>query len=113
MAKELYSMGFFNPQMAQPALGALEMMEFEGKDKVREFVLQGQTLQNMLQVYMAQVAMLTGQMPVQGSGTGQTGQPVSGGSTTASRAEDSQIKAQTPYAQRLASAAKPKVEGTA
>lgn len=114
MAKELYAMGFFNPQMAQSALGALEMMEFEGKDKVREFVLQGQTLQNMLQTYMAQVAMLTGQLPAAGA------QPVvskqkseGGGSTTAARAEDSQLQAQTPYAQRLASAANPKVEGTA
>lgn len=113
MAKELYSMGFFNPQMAQPALGALEMMEFEGKDKVREFVLQGQTLQNMLQFYMSQVAMLTGQLPSQGGGGSQTGQSVRGGSTTASRAENSQVQAQTPYAQRMASAAKPRVEGTA
>ena len=34
-AKELYGLGFFNPERAQEALGALEMMEFEGIDKVK------------------------------------------------------------------------------
>ena len=46
-AKELYGMGFFNPQRAQEAMGALEMMNFEGIDKVREYVQQGQTLLNL------------------------------------------------------------------
>ena len=46
-AKELYGMGFFNPQRAQEAQGALEMMDFEGIDKVREYVQQGQTLLNL------------------------------------------------------------------
>ena len=113
MAKELYSMGFFNPQMAQPALGALEMMEFEGKDKVREFVMRGQTLQNMVQLYAQQLALLTGQAPVQGGEPGQTARTESGGRTMASRSENSKAQAQTPYAQRLAGAAKPRVEGTA
>lgn len=48
-AKELYSLGFFNPERAQEALGALEMMEFEGKDGVLEQVKQGQTLLNICQ----------------------------------------------------------------
>ena len=46
-AKELFSMGFFNPQRAQETLGALDMMDFEGIDKVREYVQQGQTLLNL------------------------------------------------------------------
>ena len=46
-AKELYGMGFFNPQRAQESLGALDMMDFEGIDKVREYVQQGQTLLNL------------------------------------------------------------------
>ena len=46
-AKELYGMGFFNPQRAQETLGALDMMDFEGIDKVREYVQQGQTLLNV------------------------------------------------------------------
>lgn len=43
-AKELYGMGFFNPQRAQEAMGALEMMDFEGIEQVRDYVRQGQTL---------------------------------------------------------------------
>lgn len=46
-AKELYGMGFFNPERAQEAMGALEMMDFEGIDKVKEQVQQGQTLLNV------------------------------------------------------------------
>lgn len=48
-AKELYGLGFFNPERAQEAMGALEMMEFEGKEKVLEQVQQGQTLLNICQ----------------------------------------------------------------
>ena len=111
MAKELYSMGFFNPQMAQPALGCLEMMEFEGKDKVREYVLQGQTLMNQVQYLSNIIVALTGGAAQPGQ-PGQTPQAAAsgGGKTMASRAADSQKAAQTPYAQRLADNAKPKVE---
>ena len=35
-AKECYQLGFFAPQNADAALAALEMMDFEGIDKVRE-----------------------------------------------------------------------------
>ncbi len=38
LAKELYSMGFFNPALSQQALAALEMMDFEGKDLIRQRV---------------------------------------------------------------------------
>lgn len=36
MAKELYSMGLFNPDMAEPALVCLDMMDFEGKDEIKK-----------------------------------------------------------------------------
>lgn len=48
-AKELYGLGFFNPQRAQEAMGALDMMEFEGIDKVKEQVREGETLVNICQ----------------------------------------------------------------
>jgi hypothetical protein len=48
-AKELYAAGFFNPERAQEAMGALEMMDFEGIDKVKERVQQGATLLNLVQ----------------------------------------------------------------
>ena len=36
LAKELYSLGLFNPDMAQQAIMCLEMMNFEGKEKIIE-----------------------------------------------------------------------------
>lgn len=60
-AAELYGMGFFDPNRAQEAMIALDMMEFEGIDKVREKVMQGATLLNVLNqmnMQMQQMAML-------------------------------------------------------
>ena len=54
-AKELYGMGFFNPERAQEAMGALEMMDFEGIEKVRDYVRQGQTLLNIVQQLQMQL----------------------------------------------------------
>ena len=48
-AKELYQLGFFSPERAQEAQGALEMMDFEGIDKIKEYVRQGDTLFNIVQ----------------------------------------------------------------
>jgi hypothetical protein len=62
-ALELYSAGFFNPEQAQAAMGALEMMDFEGKDKVMEYVQQGQTLMNMVQQLSMQVQQLMALVP--------------------------------------------------
>ena len=42
LAKELYQLGVFDPARAQQALPMLEMMSFEGKDKVIEAVRNGQ-----------------------------------------------------------------------
>lgn len=39
-AKELYSMGVFNPQMATQSLAMLEMMEFEGIESIKQVVQQ-------------------------------------------------------------------------
>ncbi len=36
LAKELYNLGMFNPQMADQALLCLEMMNFEGREKIME-----------------------------------------------------------------------------
>lgn len=49
LAKELYSMGFFNPAQADMALAALDLMDFEGKQKVTERVSQNGTLFQQIQ----------------------------------------------------------------
>lgn len=78
-AKELFGLGFFNPEKAQEALPALEMMTFEGIDKVKEYVKQGDTLFNIIQQMSQQLELLSNmlgitQAPVeeQGGGAGPT-----------------------------------------
>ena len=46
LAMQLFRLGFFNPQLAEQALGALDMMDFKGKDAMRRRILarQAQTL---------------------------------------------------------------------
>lgn len=69
LAKELYGKGFFDATRADQALIALELMDFEGKEKIVEKVSQNQTLLNqvmMLQQQLVQMAtkifQLTGEM---------------------------------------------------
>ena len=65
-AKECYKLGFFDPANADAALAALEMMDFEGVEKVRARVRQNGTLaQQPGGTQAAQdTAGLTAQLPV-------------------------------------------------
>ena len=71
-AKECYQLGFFDPANADAALAALEMMDFEGIEKVRQRVRQNGTLAQKLaqlqQVVPPQTgtggAVLPGSLPV-------------------------------------------------
>lgn len=64
-AKECYQLGFFAPANADAALAALEMMDFEGIEKVRQRVRQNGTLAQQLAQMQAQVTQLTQQMQKQ------------------------------------------------
>jgi len=59
-AKELYGMGFFKPDLADQALAALDMMQFDGIEKVRERIMQNGTLMQRLQE-MGNIAMAMAQ----------------------------------------------------
>jgi hypothetical protein len=58
LAKELYGAGIFAPQNADSALAVLEMMQFEGKDKVVERVQQNGTLMQVVQQLTMQVQQM-------------------------------------------------------
>ena len=64
-AKECYQLGFFAPANADAALAALEMMDFEGIEKVRQRVRQNGTLAQQLAQMQARMAQLTGLLEVQ------------------------------------------------
>lgn len=48
-AKELYSMGFFRPDLADQSLAALDMMDFEGIGEVRQKISENGTLYQQVQ----------------------------------------------------------------
>lgn len=121
LAKELYQMGFFNPQLAEQVLTALEMMDFDGEEKVKEKVQQGQTLMNQLaamQQQLVELATLVAAergMPVNAQphaeGKAPAGvQKVPQGKSMGSAAVDAQKETMTSYGQRLAANAKPSLE---
>lgn len=49
LAIQFFNMGFFNPQFTDQALGCIEMMEFEGKDKLKERIEANGTMAQKLQ----------------------------------------------------------------
>lgn len=57
-AKELYAMGFFNPQNADMSLAALDMMQFEGIDEVRQRIAQNGTMYQMMMQMQQQIVRL-------------------------------------------------------
>ena len=77
-AKECYQLGFFNPANADAALAALEMMDFEGIEKVRQRVRQNGTMARQLQAAQQQLARLARAAQ---AARGQNGQAVPGRQT--------------------------------
>jgi hypothetical protein len=58
LAKELYHMGFFRPDIADQALATLDLMKFEGIEGVREKIAQnGTLLQKLQQIAPLAIAM--------------------------------------------------------
>lgn len=116
-AKELYAMGFFNPERAQEAQSALEMMDFEGIESVRERITQGQTLMNICMQLQNENAMLkmaiTGQpQPTisAGGGANATAEMPSGAKNEVASGI---MQAQTPmtgYGEALAKRSVPSIE---
>lgn len=116
-AKELYAAGFFNPERAQEAMGALEMMEFEGIENVKERVQQGQTLMNLvtqMAQQMDQMALIIQTMTGKDMGVmnpATAGGPASAPQTPKGQSLDAKAKqAQTPmtaYGQGLAKRSAP------
>lgn len=129
-AMELYKSGFFNPERAQEAMGALEMMDFEGVEKIRERVQEGQTLLNVCQQMaqqMDQMAFIIQSLTGRDMGIGQPAITGMGGQSDAIQQGQGKqgrgvhnitgasAKAQRPttgYGERLAKKAKPHAGST-
>ncbi|MGH0053383.1 MAG: hypothetical protein ACQ5SW_08360 [Sphaerochaetaceae bacterium] len=58
LAMSFYSAGFFHPDKAQEALGALDMMEFQGKDRIMKKIKENLQVMQMLQQVQQENMML-------------------------------------------------------
>ena len=110
LAKEMYSMGFFNPQLAEQTMTALELMDFDGKETVKEKVQQGQILMNMVNQMAQELAMLKGAMGIDTPNGVATPVPnpnarIGGGMGQAQK--QAQKETMTSYGERLAQRATP------
>jgi hypothetical protein len=109
LAKEMYNMGFFNPQLAEQAMTAFELMDFDGIEGVKEKVQQGQTLLNMVQQMTQELALLKSAMGIgTPSGVQTPVVPTANGGSSMGRAQkNAQTETMTSYGERLANRAKP------
>lgn len=57
-AKELYNLGIFNPQLADQALAAVEMMDFDGKDDVKRRIQSNGTMWQQIQLMQQQMSAM-------------------------------------------------------
>lgn len=125
LAKELYQLGAFNPQLADQSLILLEMMDFEGKEKVKEKVQQGQTLMQQVMMLQQQLQQLaTAVAAERGMAVPEGGAPASSGSGSGrqasppkedvkgmgSEATDATKSTMTDYGKRLAERSIPTVQ---
>lgn len=121
LAKELYQLGFFNPQLAEQSMIALELMDFDGEEKVKDKVQQGQTLMNQMaamQQNMTKMGMIIYQLTgndVLGLTQGGVQAPQAGsmppkGESIGKAQKDAMGETMTAYGQRLAARAKPDME---
>lgn len=73
LAKELFAGGYFNPQLADQAIIAIDMMDFEGKEQIKERIAANQQMQSMIDRLTQFAETVTG-MPI--GQLLQTGQPM-------------------------------------
>lgn len=62
-AKELYSMGMFVPNNSIPALACIDMMDFEGKEAVKQQIQQNSQFHQQLQIAMQFIQQATALSP--------------------------------------------------
>ena len=62
LAIQFYNLGFFAPNNADQSLACLDMMMFDGKDKITDRIKQNQTMFDTIQMLQQQVIMLSAQI---------------------------------------------------
>jgi len=106
LAKELYRLGFFDPHQAQQSLMALELMDFDGQEKVRASVQQGETMLRQLERLAAAVYRLTGEDVIGITEKKKSAVPKSSGKSMGSAVTDAAKATMTAYGEKLAKRAR-------
>lgn len=70
LAIQFYNLGFFNPENVTPALACLEMMDFNGKQKVIDGLMQNGTLYQQLMQTQMQMLQMAEMVDMLGKETG-------------------------------------------
>ena len=91
LALQLYQLGMFAPNNADPALATLEMMDFDGKDTVIQRIQQNMTLFQMLQQAQQENAMLKSMLGMGGAEPGAPGAPAPTGAPGAASAAPTRL----------------------
>ena len=65
-AKEMFGMGMFNPDMAEPSLVAMDMMDFEGKDDIKQKIQANSIMMQQLQQMAQRIQELDMMLPGMG-----------------------------------------------
>lgn len=108
LAKEMYNMGFFNPQLSEQTMTALDLMDFDGIETVKEKVQQGQTLMNIVNQLTQELTLLKKYIGMKTPSN--VAMPVPNGSTSGSMGKaqkNAQTATMTNYGERLAQRANP------
>lgn len=110
--KELFGMGFFNPELADQASIAVESMDFEGKAEIQRKIAENKTLYDtvmQLQTEVQKAAMVIEQL------TGRPMGEVSSAPQMAAQPKQGKAATEQPksYSERLAENATPKMENAA
>ncbi|MEE3458733.1 MAG: hypothetical protein VZQ75_02640 [Candidatus Faecousia sp.] len=91
-ALQLYQLGMFAPNNADPALATLEMMDFDGKDTVIQRIQQNMMMFQMLQQAQAENAMLKSMLGMGGGAeSGAPGAPAPTGAPGGSSAAPARL----------------------
>ncbi len=109
LAKEMYNMGFFNPQLAEQTMTALELMDFDGIEAVKEKVENGQTLLNTVNQLSQELNAIKSAIGVANAPMqGKKATPKATKSRSMGSAQKQAIAENiTPYAEKLAKRANP------
>lgn len=112
-AKELYNMGFFNPDNADMSLMALGMMNFEGIEELKTKIAEGNTMANRLKQFQAENMALKQTLQAATGGQMQSlgDTPMPEPTQTDGMMQGSSSDTMQGYREQLQENAKPNVEG--